>query len=127
MTRLRRAEIVEVILDPDTILKVTKPTSGEETEKADSEEPEIVETALDLEREKERVDDEAAEELLVKKKEEDAVFTEDNVPSEMEKKVVSERMEAEVKESEKVGAGARRNSKGKNRGGNKGKKKKEKM
>ena len=107
---------------------MTKPTSGEETEKADSEEPEIVETVLDPEREKERVDDEAAEELLVKKKEEDAVFTEDNVSSsEIEKKVVSERMEAEVKESEKVGAGVRRNSKGKNRGGNKGKKKKEKM
>merc|ERR1719219_2717009 len=104
MTRLRRAEIVEIVFDPDTILKVTKPTSGEETEKADSEEPEIVETALDPEREKERVDDEAAEELLVKKKEEDAVFTEDNVPSAIEKKVVSERMEAEVKESDKVGA-----------------------
>ena len=108
---------------------MTNLTSGKETEKADSEEPEPV---LDPEREKERVDDEAAEELLVKKKEdekkEDAVFTEEIVPSEIEKKVVSERMEAEAKESDKVGAGGvRRNSKGKNRGGNKGKKKKEKM
>ena len=106
---------------------MTNPTSAEETEKADSDEPEIVETALDPDREKERVDDEAAEELLVKKREEDAVFTEDNVPSEMEKKVASERMEAQVKESDKGGAVVRRNSKGKNRGGNKGKKKKEKM
>ena len=76
---------------------------------------------LDLEREKERVDDEAAEELLVMKEEEDAVLIEKIVQSQ---DVVSEKMEARAKENDKAGAFTRRNSqgKGKNRGRNKGKK-----
>ena len=96
-------------------------TSGKETEKHHSEEQE---TVLDLEREKERVDDEAAEELLVMKK--DAVPAEKIVQSE---NLLSEKMEARAKENDKAGAGLRRNSQGKNknRGSNKGKKKKEKM
>ena len=95
----------------------------QETENLDSEEQ--VETVLDLEREKERVDDEAAEELLVMKK--DAVSGEKSVQSE---NLLSEKMEARAKENDKAGAGVRRNSQGKagkNKGGNKGKKKKEKM
>ena len=96
-------------------------TSGDEAKKADSEEQV---TVLDLEREKERVDDEAADELLVMKK--DAVSAEKSVQSE---KLVSEKMEARVQENDKAGAGLGKNShgKGKNRGGNKGKKRKEKM
>ena len=81
---------------------------------------------LDLEREKERVDDEAAEELLVMKEEEDAVLIEKIVQSQ---DVVSEKMEARASENDKAGAFTRRNSqgkgsqgKGKNRGSNKGKK-----
>ena len=96
-------------------------TSGEEAKKLD---PEKQVNVLDLEREKERVDDEAAEELLVMKK--DAVSGKTSVQSE---KLVSEKMEARAKENDN-GAGMRRNSEGKggrNRGGNKGKKKKEKM
>lgn len=117
--------VSETVLEPDTKLKVTSVTSGEEVKKADSEEQV---TVLDLEREKERVDDEAAEELLVMKK--DAVSAETSVQSE---KLVSEKMEARAKENDKAGAGMRRNSEGKggkNRGGKKvkkGKKEKEKM
>ena len=94
----------------------------EEAERGDSEEPEPV---LDPEREKERVDDEAAEELLLLVKKTDAVSTEE--PAQSEKEVGSERMEAQARENDK--AGMRRNSqgKGKNRGGNKGKRRKEKM
>ena len=96
----------------------------EEAERGDSEEPEPV---LDPEREKERVDDEAAEELLLLVNKTDAVSNEEPDPS--EKEVVSERMEAQAKENDKAGAGVGKNSqgKGKNRGGNKGKRRKEKM
>ena len=100
-------------------IQVTQVTSGQEAEKPDSEEPE---TVLDLEREKERVDDEAAEELLVMKK--DAVPAEKIVQSE---NLLSEKMEARVKENDKAGLGKNSQGKGKNRGGNKGKKRKEKV
>jgi len=99
----------ETVLKRDPNFKVTSVTSGEEDKKPDSEKQV---TVLDLEREKERVDDEAAEELLVMKKK--------SVQSE---NLVSEKMEARAKENDKAEAGKG----GKNRGGNKGKKKKEKM
>ena len=69
------------------------------------------------------MDDEAAEELLVMKEEEDVVSTEKIVQSH---DVVTEKMEARPKENDKAGAFTRRNSqgKGKNRGSNKGKKRK---
>ena len=69
------------------------------------------------------MDDEAAEELLVMKEEEDVVSTEKIVQSH---DVVTEKMEARAAENDKVGAFTGRNSqgKGKNRGSNKGKKRK---
>ena len=94
----------------------------QETENLDSEEQ--VETVLDLEREKERVDDEAAEELLVMKK--DALVSTEI--SDQSENVFSEKMKAQALENDKAGVGLRRNSsgKGRNRGSNKGKKRKEK-
>ena len=69
------------------------------------------------------MDDEAAEELLVMKEEEDVVSTEKIVQSH---DVVTEKMEARAAENDKAGAFTRRNSqgKGKNRSSNKGKKRK---
>lgn len=111
-------QTVEPAVTLDTNFMVSHVTPEQETEKPDSEEQ--VETVLDLEREKERVDDEAAEELVVMKK--DAVSAEKCVQSE---NVLSEKMEARAKENDKAGAGMKRN--GKNRGSNKGKKRKEKV